>query len=229
MERIERGRARHAFDRGLSSRSLVSVRGVGMRVIKCAKCGKETEAKGNSQKYCPECGYQVRIERNHERIEARAAMFHDALKAARKSGKTPIRTRFAGVRHIKCEKCGKEVSVPRHAGHAKYCPTCSQESYRESHKRSKERCALKITAVCEVCGNEFSYVFKGGHRQTCDVCREMERTRARRPDLFGKQKKDVKKEPVPSIADLAAAAKAKGMSYGQYKAWLYIESQKKKA
>jgi hypothetical protein len=59
----------------------------------------------------------------------------------------------------------------------------------------------------------------------------MERTRARRPDLFGKPKlqKDVKKEPVPSIADLAAAAKAKGMSYGQYKAWLYMESQKKKA
>jgi len=197
-----------------------------MNVIKCARCGKETEATGNSQKYCPECGYQVRIERNHARIEARAAMFHDALKSARTSGKKPIKTRFAGVRYIKCEKCGKEVAVPIHAGHAKYCPRCSQEAYRESHKRSKERCAVKITTTCDVCGKEFFYVLKGKRRTTCDLCREMEREKAKHPEWF---KKKEPKKPVPKIEDLAAAARAKGMSYGQYKAWLYIQEQKKKA
>lgn len=198
-----------------------------MKIIKCERCGKDTEAKSNGQKYCPECGYQVRIERNHERIEARAAMFHDALKAARTSGKKSIKTRFAGVRYIKCEKCGKEVAVPIHAGHAKYCPRCSQEAYRESHKRSKERCAVKITTTCDVCGKEFFYVLKGKHRTTCDLCREMEREKATHPEWF--KKKEPKKEPVPKIEDLAAAARAKGMSYGQYKAWLYMEEQKKKA
>lgn len=197
-----------------------------MRVIKCARCGRETEAKGNSQKYCPECGYQVRIERNHARIEARAAMFHDALKAARESGNESIKTRFAGTRQIKCERCGKEVSVPIHAGHARYCPTCSQESYRESHKRSKERNALTMTAICDECGKEFEYILKGKPRTTCDDCRPISNTRKKPAKLIDKPKK---KASVASIEDLAAAARAKGMSYGQYKAWLYMQEQRKKA
>lgn len=196
------------------------------RTVKCARCGKETPAKSNGQKYCPECGYKVRIERNHECIAARAAKFHDALKAARTSGKAVMKTRIAGMRHIKCAKCGADVAVPKHAGHAKYCPRCSQEAYRESHKRSKERNTIKITAICDVCGNEFEYVLKGNRRSTCDVCREMERTRARHPEWFAKEEK---KKAGPSIEDLATAAKKKGMSYGQYKAWLYMQEQKKKA
>jgi hypothetical protein len=32
-----------------------------------------------------------------------------------------------------------------------------------------------------------------------------------------------------TIENMIAAAKAKGMSYGQYKAWLYMQEQKKKA
>lgn len=197
-----------------------------MRVIKCACCGEETEAKGNGQKYCPECAYKIRIKRNHERIAARAAMFHDALKAARESGKTPIKTRFAGVRYIKCERCGKEVSVPIHAGHARYCQTCSQESYRESHKRSKERNALTMTAICAECGKEFEYVLKGKPRTTCDDCLPISNTRKKPAKLIDNPKK---KAPVASIEDLAAAARAKGMSYGQYKAWLYMQEQRKKA
>jgi len=192
-----------------------------MRVIKCAKCGREVETKGNGQKYCPECAYEIRIERNHERLEARAAMFRDALQAARESGKSAIKTRFAGIRHIKCEKCGADVEVPKMAGRAKYCPRCSQESYRDSHKRSRERYAVKLTAICDVCGEEFEYVKKGKNRTTCDACRDTEWT-------MGKRSEE-KKEPVARIQDLETAAKAKGMSYGQYKAWLYMEAQKKKA
>lgn len=198
-----------------------------MRVIKCARCGEETEAKGNGQKYCPECAYKVRIERNHQRIAARAAMFHDALKAARESGKTPIKTRFAGVRYIKCERCGKEVSVPIHAGHARYCPTCSQESYRESHKRSKERNALTLTAICDACGKEFEYILKGKPRTTCDMCRAVGGAHKKPKKLFAEKPKE--KAPAPSIEELMAAARAKGMSYGQYKAWLYMQEQRKKA
>ena len=195
-----------------------------MRVIKCARCGEETIAKGNSQKYCPVCAYQVRLDRQHERLIARksrnaerAEMFTEAHEAARTSGKT---------RHIVCAKCGADAVVPFHAGHAKYCPTCSQASCRESHKRSKERNALTMTAICEECGKEFEYILKGKPRTTCDDCRPISNTRKKPAKLFDKPKK---KAPVASIEDLATAAKAKGMSYGQYKAWLYMQEQRKKA
>jgi hypothetical protein len=86
---------------------------------------------------------------------------------------------------------------------------------------------MTLTAICDVCGQEFSYVFKGKHRTICDVCKEMARTKTKHPDWF--KKKELKKAPVAKIEDLAAAARARGMSYGQYKAWLYMEEQKKKA
>lgn len=86
---------------------------------------------------------------------------------------------------------------------------------------------MTLTAICEECGKEFSFVLKGKPRTTCDLCRELARTKTKHPDWF--KKKELKKAPVAKIEDLAAAARAKGMSYGQYKAWLYMEEQKKKA
>ena len=145
-------------------------------------------------------------------------MFNEAHEAARTSGKT---------RHIVCERCGADAVVPFHAGHAKYCPKCSQASCRESHKRSKERNALTMTAICDECGKEFEYILKGRPRTTCDDCRPISNTRKKPANLIDKPKK---KAPVASsIEDLAAAAKARGMSYGQYKAWLYMQEQRKKA
>ena len=35
-----------------------------------------------------------------------------------------------------------------------------------------------------------------------------------------------KKKRGPTIEEIERAAKEKGMSYGQYKAWLYIQEQK---
>lgn len=83
-----------------------------------------------------------------------------------------------------------------------------------------------MTAVCDECGKEFEYILKGKPRTTCDDCRPISNTRKKPVKLIEKPKP---KKFVASIEDLAAAAKAKGMSYGQYKAWLYMESQKKKA
>ena len=195
-----------------------------MRVIKCAKCGRETEAESNGQKYCPTCAYEVRLDKQHERFlarkrrrEGRAETFTEAQEVARTSGKT---------RHIVCKRCGADAVVPMHAGHALYCQKCSQMSCRESHKRSKERNEMTLTAICDECGKEFEYILKGKPRTTCDECRPISNTRKKPAKLFDKPKK---KAPVASIEDLATAAKAKGMSYGQYKAWLYMQEQRKKA
>jgi len=85
---------------------------------------------------------------------------------------------------------------------------------------------LTMTAICDECGKEFEYILKGKPRTTCDDCRPISETRKKPAKLFGKT---LEQKPVSKIEDLAAAAKARGMSYGQYKAWLYMEEQKKKA
>lgn len=186
-----------------------------MRVIKCARCGKEIEAKGNGQKYCPECAYQARLERVHA--------FHDSLRAARESGVKPSKMTIAGTKHIKCAKCGADVIVSIRGGHAKYCPKCAQEAYAESHNRSREKNAKLMTAICNKCGKPFEYVYKWAYKTTCDECRGKRREGWRRKEKPEKKKLD------PTIDEMIAAAKAKGMSYGQYKAWLYMQEQKKKA
>lgn len=184
--------------------------GYGMRVIKCARCGNETEAKGNGQKYCPDCAYKVRLERVHA--------FQESLRAARESGVKPSKMTVAGTKHITCAKCGVDVVVSIRGGQAKYCPKCAQEAYAESHRKSMEKNAKLMTAICNKCGKPFQYVYKWAYKTTCDECRE--RRHKEKPE---------KKRVDTTIEDLAAAARAKGMSYGQYKAWLYMEEQKKKA
>ena len=85
---------------------------------------------------------------------------------------------------------------------------------------------MTMTAICDECGNEFEYILKGKPRTTCDDCRPISNTRKKPAKLIDKPKP---KKPVAKIEDLAAAAKARGMSYGQYKAWLYMQEQRKKA
>ncbi len=185
-----------------------------MRIIKCARCGKETEATGNGQKYWPDCAYQARLERVHA--------FRDSLRAARESGVKPSNMTIAGTKHITCEKCGADVVVSIRGGHAKYCPKCAQEAYAESHRRSKEKNAKLMTAICNKCGKQFEYVYKWAYKTTCDECRGKRHGGWR-------QEKDKPVNKPTTIENMIAAAKAKGMSYGQYKAWLYMQEQKKKA
>ena len=85
--------------------------------------------------------------------------------------------------------------------------------------------------VCCVCGEEFDYISINGYeRKCCDGCRTRSNVKDR--GIVYKPKRDSKPKPKASgatIENLVTAAKAKGMSYGQYKAWLYMEQQKKKA
>lgn len=225
-----------------------------MRLIKCARCGNEVVATGPNQKYCPLCAYQIRLERQAEKREesrkelmkVRAAMFHEALAAARASGKEPPKKK---TKRIRCERCGAEVEVPVMAARAKFCPACATASVREKNREYRERAASLgegelTTGRCSCCGKNFSYTYTGKRRTKCDACRKCNDV----GQMRRKKKRGLKEDgrldrifPQPTKAEIERelrqrridaiqrAAKEAGMSYGQYKAWLYTQEQKKKA
>ena len=225
-----------------------------MRLIKCARCGNEVVATGPSQKYCPLCAYHIRLERQagkrEERkkdlMKARAAMFHEELAAARASGKEPPRKR---TKRIRCERCGVEVEVPFMAFRARFCPACATASVREKNREYRERAASLgegelATGRCSCCGKNFSYTYRGKRRTKCDACRkcndigQLRRKKERGPEDGGRlsvlfpppTKAEIERElRQRKIDEIQRAAKEAGMSYGQYKAWLYTQEQKKKA
>jgi uncharacterized paraquat-inducible protein A len=141
-----------------------------------------------------------------------AQMFHAAMDAARKSGKTKV---------IQCKKCGVDVVVPLKAAVAKYCPKCAEEAAKEARKRSREKRAETRTGICHRCGVEFTFVFVGGQEWAlCDDCKNK---KGGRPKPLPKKRK---KKRGPTLAELERAAREMGMSYGKYKAWLDSQKQK---
>ncbi len=198
------------------------------RKITCERCGNEVIASGPSQKYCPLCAYRIRLEKQRERValekrRGNVAMFHEALAAARTSGKT---------KHIQCAKCGADVVVPVKAGRAKFCPTCAEEAKAASTKRCRTK---KIR--CVRCGKEAVVSNLAAQAKYCPDCgREVRKEQRKRSvkqhyERQRAQKAEARREKKtgPTIAENQRAAHAAGMSYGQYKAWLYMQEMKKGA
>lgn len=167
-------------------------------MIKCAMCGAECERTGSRQKYCPACAYKAM----QERQKARRHLKHKHIE------KTKI---------IHCVVCGEEVEVNARGGMAKYCETCASAAYQAAKDRSNLKRREMARGVCCVCGEEFTYISINGYeRKCCDGCR----TRGKLKDsgIVYKPKQDSKPQHVSTLAEMIAAAKAAGMSYGQYKA-----------
>lgn len=176
------------------------------RIIKCARCGKETEAAGPRSKYCPACKEEIRA-----------------------GGKIEI-VNGARVKHIKCAICGKDTVVSIKAAHAKFCRECSGQAYKETRAAWKRRVRAqsgeaqngeKITSFCTVCGKEFSYIYNGYYLARCEKCRG-KGGRAAQPI------RRYEKRPGNTRLDAAQrAAQELGMSYGKYKAMLAMQKMKK--
>lgn len=213
--------------------------GLRFRTIKCARCGEKTVAKGPSQKYCPTCAYQERLERQavkreeskRELMKARAALFRDALEAARASGKEPPKKK---TKRIRCERCGAEVEVPVMAARAKFCPACATASVREKNRKYRERAASLgegelTTGKCSCCGKNFSYIYEGKRRTKCEACRKYDDKYM--SSIFKEPtKKEIERElRQRRIDEIQRAAQAAGMSYGKYKAMLEMQKAKKGA
>ena len=176
------------------------------RIIKCERCGKETEATGTRQKYCPTCSKEVRA-----------------------GGKIEI-VNGARVKHIKCAACGEDTVVSIKAAHAKFCRRCASQAYKETQAAWKRRTRAKtgkawqgetVTSYCTDCGKEFSYIYNGYYVARCEECRGKGGRASQPLRKYGRR---------PGNARLDAAQRAAqeaGMSYGKYKAMLSMQKGKK--
>ena len=90
------------------------------------------------------------------------------------------------------------------------------------------------TKNCAICGNEFSPT-RANAIYCCKECariggkqivREREK-RERQEDRNYLQKTKQKKPPKNSLEDIAARARAAGMTYGKYVAMLYVQEMQK--
>ena len=209
------------------------------RIIKCAGCGVEVDAKGPSQKYCPVCAYQNRLERQTARREEskkelmkeRAALFNEALEAARTSGKKPPKRK---TKHIRCARCGADVEVPVMAARAKFCPKCAIASVREKNREYRERAAAPgdgetMTGRCSCCGKNFSYIYEGKRRTKCDACRKYDDKSLSRIIKEPTQTEIEREMRQRRIDEIQRAAHAARMSYGKYKAMMEMRKAKKGA
>ena len=167
-----------------------------MGLIKCAKCGAEVERTGSRQRYCPSCAYKLLQERQKARRHRPAT---------------------TTTKVIHCVVCGEEVKVSSRGGRAKYCEYCAGMAYSAARSRSNAKRREKAHGVCCVCGEEFDYISINGYeRKCCDGCRTRGKLKDRGVVL--KPRRDSKPKHASTLAEMIAAAKAAGMSYGQYKA-----------
>lgn len=122
---------------------------------------------------------------------------------------------------IVCKRCGKTVVTSAKGPERQYCDACAHERRKERQKAWREEKAAKKpprvrkgrgtvrVGECTRCGVTFEYIYKGYERICCDDClRGGVRNLVTRPTR------------VSQIDDLAAAARAAGMSYGRYKAMM---------
>ena len=122
----------------------------------------------------------------------------------------------------KCARCGAEADMH---GNAKYCSACaniaSREKEIEKYQRNKERANARNVekyrkahpVVCSQCRASFVRTEHG--QKLCPKCRGEK-------DV---QPRGRKKQKPMSLAETDRAAKAEGLSYGQYMAKRFMEAQ----
>ncbi len=169
------------------------------RIIKCARCGKETEATGPRSKYCPEC--------KEEEKRGGARVKHIKCAICGKDTVVSIKATHAKF----CKDCSGQA----------YRETRAAWKRRERAREGKAYAGEKITSFCTVCGKEFSYIYNGYYVARCEECRE-KGGRAAQPI------RRREKRPGNTRLDAAQrAAQELGMSYGKYKAMLAMQKMKK--
>ncbi len=112
----------------------------------------------------------------------------------------------------KCVICGKPFDGSRNK---KYCShECALKARRETHKRQlKERGGRNVGDIitCPTCGKNFLY--SSGHKKYCCVeCKN--KAQKMRTDEAAPARP--RKKRAKTIVDIIRAAKAEGLSYGEY-------------
>ena len=170
--------------------------------ITCVRCGAEVVLKSpqaSNRMYCDDCQKIVYAELNRK------------AKAAAKERK---RTDGLQGNQKRCARCGV---IFEKRGYRKYCDDCRSLAKNELTRASYEKRKNKLTGTCHRCGIEFTYIYTGNERALCDDCKS---------GSHAEREVKRKKKRGPTLEELERAAKEKGMSYGKYKAWLYMQEQK---
>ena len=168
------------------------------RIIKCAKCGKETEATGPRSKYCRACKEQ------EQRGGAKVKHIKCAI-----CGKDAV-VSVKAVQAKFCKDC---------AGDA-YKEARKDWKRRQKKKEGKATKGDRETSYCTVCGKEFSYIFKGYYIARCPKC-----TGKGGKASFPQER--YSRRPGNGRLDAAQrAAQELGMSYGKYKAMLALQEMR---
>lgn len=187
----------------------------------CILCGAPiTQPTRGTRKYCPACAM--------EKKKVNDKKSHAAFLARKRKKTTP--------HYTNCVMCGMPFP-PGTNPLQKYCRVCSIELHRiqaRENARKKATAARKnpqgthkrVDKTCERCGKMMQQVDPG--RKFCIECshaRHLERNariRAEKKALGIEQPVPAAQVPKTShdkIVNDNAAAIAKGMTYGQYKAW----------
>ena len=124
-----------------------------------------------------------------------------------------------GGRIMKCVVCGKEFKQT-HGSQTMCSEECRKEyrrQYQENLRRMKPH-TCKIS-ICAECGKEFEN--PGGKRMTCSP--ECKKARARKVQRESREQKRQKDRYISyctkrnkELSQIAAAARAEHMTYGQY-------------
>ncbi len=183
---------------------------------KCVVCGKLFEMNRNKKTCSPECSaerhrYVNRIFGKNRRQEARIAQ--ESVKVA-------------------CPVCGKKFVSKKGK---KYCSDdcrrkAEKKRNRERYQKLKGKLSEGTIVKCGCCGKEFNT--KNGSSKYCSKdCRlimsrrisaEYNRNKRELTKAYMARRSETKSDGIDAVA---AAAKAAGMSYGQYKAAEFLKRQ----
>lgn len=184
---------------------------------KCVVCGKLFEMNRNKKTCGPECAdirrkYVNRI--NDRKRRERARIAQESVK-------------------ITCPVCGKKFVSKKGK---KYCSDdcrrkAEKKRNRERYQKLKGKLSEGKTVKCGCCGKEFN-TKNGGSKYCSKDCRlimsrrisaEYNRNKRELTKAFTARKVSLN----GGIDAVAAAAKAAGMSYGQYKAMQFLGNQER--
>lgn len=177
-----------------------------MRTIICAECGRRFETPAHNRKFCPECSARRKSAQDREHMAQRR--------------KAAAEIRENGFAVMVCKKCGREFRSE--CGRRTLCDECKRENklrqnnerYREEVKRYRPE-----YKYCEVCGKKFKPA-KFGQR----FCNQGAYKNGLPEDGWLHHWGDRN----PGVTEAAVEAKKAGESYGQYKARIWLEEQKRR-
>lgn len=181
----------------------------------CAVCGKVVQMRAVSDKYCREC---AEVEHKRRNSIYRKNYYEKHV--------TPM------SKTLKCEICG--MTTERKAARQKYCPECAaKEKARRQHERAM---ALKKPTptrreACEMCGKIIEMTFP--NQKYCPECaasitytrRKKLNREERELEVMLQNRRKKQEESKRNMVHIVDAARAAGMTYGQYTAMLRMKEK----